>query len=158
MFAEKEIVGEGLLKVSKGRQIILPDYTFATPGDKVGLFYGISKEKIPEIKDHLQRIKITIMRLTEFEERLINFHTKLIEQKQSGEISYRKYLELQRIFFGMLAISREEVSKLGKITIEPVPIKNLNISDSVYAVGNGYHLDLYPSKEIYIKAKSLKVN
>ena len=156
MFAEKEIVGEGLIKVSKGRQIILPEYTYAKPSDQLGLIYGVSLPKIPEVIDHLGRMKLIIMRLQEFEERLERFQKNLNLVFENGQISYKTYHEYQRIFFAMLAISREEVSKLGKITIEQIPIRNLNITDSVYAVGNGYHLDLYPSKEIYIKTKNLR--
>lgn len=155
MFAEKPIIGESIIKVSRGRQIILPEFTYAEPQDKVGLFYGVSKTLIPEIKDHLGRIKIVIMQLKEFEEKLNRFQTNLDIARKNGTISFSKYHDYQRIFYAMLAISREEVSKLGKITIEQVPIKNLNITDSVYAVGNGYHLDIYPSKEIYIKTKNL---
>lgn len=156
MFAEKEIVGEGLIKVSKGRKLILPSYTYAEPQDKLGLFYGVSLEKIPLIKDRLGRIKIIIMKLSEFEEKLTRFQTNLVNSYKSGNISYQKYTEYHRIFYAMLAISQEEVSKLGKITIDEIPVRNLNIIDSVYAVGHGFHLDLYPSKEIYIKAKEIQ--
>ena len=155
MFAEKEIVGEGIIPVSPGRQIILPEYTFAKPGDKLGLFYGIAPKQIPEVKDYLRRMKIVIMRLSEFEKDLNIISSNLLAQRQSGQITLKKYLALKRLFFGMLAISQEEVSKYRKITIEPIPIKNLNITDSVYAIGHGYHLDLYPSKEIYLKVKEL---
>ena len=158
MFAEKEIIGEGLIKVSKGRKIILPSYTYAEPHDQLGLFYGVSLKKIPLVKDKLRRIKIVIMKLNEFEERLTNFKTALDNIYQSNSITFKEYHEYRRIFYAMLAISEEEVSKLGKITIDEIPIRNLNITDSVYAVGNSYHLDLYPSKEIYIKTKEIQEN
>ena len=156
MFAEHEIIGESSIKVSKGRQIILPKFTFAEPGDKLGLFYGISLPKIPEVRDRLGRMKLIIMRLQEFEERLERFQTNLDAARKDGRVSYKDYYDYQRIYFAMLAITYEEVTKLGKITLEQIPVRNLNITDSAYAVGNGYHLDIYPSKEIYIKTKNLR--
>ena len=158
MFAEKEIVGEGLIKVSKGRKIILPSYTYAEPQDKLGLFYGVSLKKIPLAKDKLGRIKIVIMKINEFAEKLTRFQTNIDNAYHSGSITFKEYHEYRRIFYAMLAISREEVSKLGKITIDEIPVRNLNITDSVYAVGNSYHLDLYPSKEIYIKTQEPSKN
>lgn len=151
MFGERPIVGESEIKVSKGRRIILPEYTFAEPDDKLGLMYGLGRVA-PEltVRDSLNRTRIVIMQLQEFEEKIQLLDERIKELRSSGEIDSCRYRDLQRIIYGMIAISYETVNRLRKIEIQEYPVKRLNIGSSVYAVGEEKRLVLYPTKEQYL--------
>lgn len=159
MFGEKPIVGESQILVSKGRKIILPEYTYAEPNENLGVMFGLGRVA-PELTTHdpLNRTRIVIMQLQEFEEKLDILDRRSKELRDNGTIDYRRYYDLQRIIYGMLAISREKVNALRKIEIQEYPIKKLNIGSSVYAVGEEKRLVLYPTREQYLSTKNQKVD
>ncbi len=154
MFGEKPIIGETTISVSKGRRLVMPSFTYAEPNDQLGLMFGLGRVA-PElaVRDSLNRTRIVIMQLQEFEEKIAILQNHLTELRNNGQIDYLRYIDLQRIIYGMIAISYEKVNELRKIEIPENPIKTLNISDSVYAVGEEKRLILYPTKEQYLSTK-----
>ena len=157
MFGENDIVGETKLMISKKGKIILPEFTCSEPNDKLGLMYGLGRVSPKlSVRDYLNRTRIVIMRLQEFEEKIESLHQYTVELRESGQIDYHGFLDWQRIIYAMIAISRETVSNLRKIEIPQSPIKCLNITDSVYAVGEEKRLILYPTREQYLSTLKIK--
>lgn len=151
MFGEKTIDGESIIPISNRGVLKLPKFTFAEPDDKLGLMFGLGQVSHElSARDALNRTRIVIMQLQEFEEKIQKADEDFKELKRSGQIDYRRYLELQRYLYAMIAISTETVSHLGKIEIPENPINTLKIGSSVYAVGEEKRLVLYPTREQYL--------
>ena len=154
MFGDKAINGETKLVVRPTGQIVLPAFTYAEANDKVGLMFGLGRvDPQLTIKDNLQRTRIVIMQLQEFEEKIAFLYNHIKTLKEMGKLDYTQYHNWQRVVSAMLAISNETVSSLKRIKIPQFALDKLKISDSVYAVGEERRLILYPNKEQYLSTK-----
>ena len=64
-------------------------------------------------------------------------------------MSYEKIRKIQRLYYGELSFMPEEVDSSKRIVIPSKVITKLELTDKVFVIGNGHHLEIYKSKGIY---------
>lgn len=145
MFGEKTIVGQTILRISKDR-IILPDFTYAEPG-----------EEISATLDPYQK-KIILLKEKDLIERLDELHKKMKIAREEKRLGYKEYYELERYFWGMLPLHERTLTKKKEYllfnrkpyaSIELRQLERLNLKDEVFAVGTGQALEIYPTEQAF---------
>ena len=145
MFGEKPIVGHTIIRISKDR-IILPNFTYVEEGDIVNATF-----------DPYQK-KIILLQEKELIERLNILDKKLRQAYLEKRLSYSKYQDLKRYFWGVLPLHERTINKKLEYQLfdkkpsaqtELRQIQRLNLKNEVFAVGVGTTLEIYPSEEDY---------
>ena len=145
MFADKQIVGQTILRVSNDR-IILPSFSYVEAGDLVSATL-----------DPYQK-KIILLQEKELIERLNILHEKMKMARTEGRLGYEEYHNLQRYFWGMLPLHERTINKRLEYQLynrKPVAsfelrqLQRLSLRDEIFAVGRGTTLELYPDEKTY---------
>ncbi|MGN1370695.1 MAG: hypothetical protein ACI4XM_00230 [Candidatus Coprovivens sp.] len=145
MFGEKPIVGHTIIRISKDR-IILPQFTYVEEGDIINATL-----------DPYQK-KIILLQEKELIERLNILDKKLRQAYLEKRLSFSKYQDLKRYFWGVLPLHERTINKKLEYQLfnkkpyaqtELRQIQRLNLKDEVFAVGVGTTLEIYPSEEDY---------
>ena len=146
MFGEKSMDNEKAIISIKNDKIVLPSFTCAEPGDIVSATI-----------DPYQR-KIILLQERELLERLNTLQGKMQLARTEGRLGYKEYHDLQRYFWGMLPLHERTINKKLEYQLynrQPVAsfelrqIQRINYSESVFAIGVGTTLELYPSEQSY---------
>lgn len=147
MFGEKTIEVKKSISIINNK-IQLPLETHAEIG-----------ETVYSTIDIYQR-KIIIMNEQDFNKRLNHYKEKLDTLRQTGQIDYKKYHQLQLYIWGILCLHDRKLTKKREYTLfsnkyedqaEQRHIRKLNFNNQVFAVGVGTTLELFPSEEAYEK-------
>lgn len=145
MFGEKEIVGQTILTLKKDK-IILPDFTYAEPGEEIHIML-----------DPYQK-KLMLMQREELLRMLYKYADKIEKARKEGRIGYTEYHNCQRYIWGILPLRERILNKKLEFQIfsqkkdeEPNmrQLRRLNLKNEIFAVGTGKQLHLYPSEESY---------
>lgn len=138
MFGEQPIIGESIQKIDQRGNVRLPNFTHAEQGDKIALMYDIKKTKI------------IIFQLQEYKKKLREASDKIDELFHSRKITSSERLRLGRYIFGELCLDQEyTVTKNRNILIPSRAIKELNLQDEIFVIGNETKLEIYPDKAAY---------
>lgn len=133
MFGENEIIGEKTINIDSKNRIILPSFTGVEIKDKL----------IPQL--NVDNSILFIYDIDGFNKKDEKFNAFLSKTKMSSE----KIRKLQRLYYGELSFMPEEVDSSKRIVIPSRAITKLELTDKVFVIGNGHHLEIYKSKGIY---------
>jgi len=145
MFGDKPIEGQTIISIKNDR-IILPSFTYAEAGEEISATLDIYQKKIILIKEK------------ELIERLTTLHEKMKIARQEGRLGYKDYHDLLRYIWGMLPLQERTLNKKLEYQLynrKPVAglelkqIQRINFRESVFAVGVGTTLELYPDEKAY---------
>jgi len=143
MFGEKNIVINRELRLNPQNQIIIPADTGIVTGDEVAIRYGL----------HLRYIEIfnNAMLLKSIRDYL----DALKEAYHKGQINYLEYERYQRRICSHVIRADLIISSRHRLNIPVEIVRDLEFTDSVYAVGNKNHLELYKDEATYEEISSL---
>lgn len=133
MFGENEIIGEKTINIDSKNRIILPSFTGVEIKDKL----------IPQL--NVDNNILFIYGIDVFNKKDEKFNEFLSKTK----MSYEKIRKIQRLYYGELSFMPEEVDSSKRIVIPSRAITKLELTDKVFVIGNGHHLEIYKSKGIY---------
>lgn len=133
MFGENEIIGEKTINIDGKNRIILPSFTGVEIKDKL----------IPQL--NVDNNILFIYGIDVFNKKDEKFNEFLSKTK----MSYEKIRKIQRLYYGELSFMPEEVDSSKRIVIPSRAITKLELTDKVFVIGNGHHLEIYKSKGIY---------
>ena len=133
MFGENEIIGEKTINIDSKNRIILPSFTGVEIKDKL----------IPQL--NVDNSILFIYGIDVFNKKDEKFNEFLSKTK----MSYEKIRKIQRLYYGELSFMPEEVDSSKRIVIPSRAITKLELTDKVFVIGNGHHLEIYKSKGIY---------
>lgn len=133
MFGENEIIGEKTINIDGKNRIILPSFTGVEIKDKL----------IPQL--NVDNNILFIYGIDVFNKKDEKFNEFLSKTK----MSYEKIRKIQRLYYGKLSFMPEEVDSSKRIVIPSRAITKLELTDKVFVIGNGHHLEIYKSKGIY---------
>ena len=133
MFGENEIIGEKTINIDSKNRIILPSFTGVEIKDKL----------IPQL--NVDNNILFIYGIDVFNKKDEKFNEFLSKTK----MSYEKIRKIQRLYYGKLSLMPEEVDSSKRIVIPSRAITKLELTDKVFVIGNGHHLEIYKSKGIY---------
>lgn len=133
MFGENEIIGEKTINIDSKNRIILPSFTGVEIKDKL----------IPQL--NVDNSILFIYGIDVFNKKDEKFNEFLSKTK----MSYEKIRKIQRLYYGELSFMPEEVDSSKRIVIPSKAITKLELTDKVFVIGNGHHLEIYKSKGIY---------
>ena len=133
MFGENEIIGEKTINIDGKNRIILPSFTGVEIKDKL----------IPQL--NVDNNILFIYGIDVFNKKGEKFNEFLSKTK----MSYEKIRKIQRLYYGKLSFMPEEVDSSKRIVIPSRAITKLELTDKVFVIGNGHHLEIYKSKGIY---------
>ena len=133
MFGENEIIGEKTINIDSKNRIILPSFTGVEIKDKL----------IPQL--NVDNNILFIYGIDVFNKKGEKFNEFLSKTK----MSYEKIRKIQRLYYGKLSFMPEEVDSSKRIVIPSRAITKLELTDKVFVIGNGHHLEIYKSKGIY---------
>lgn len=133
MFGENEIIGEKTINIDSKNRIILPSFTGVEIKDKL----------IPQL--NVDNNILFIYGIDVFNKKDEKFNEFLSKTK----MSYEKIRKIQRLYYGKLSFMPEEVDSSKRIVIPSRAITKLELTDKVFVIGNGHHLEIYKSKGIY---------
>lgn len=133
MFGENEIIGEKTINIDSKNRIILPSFTGVEIKDKL----------IPQL--NVDNNILFIYGMDAFNKKDEKFNEFLSKTK----MSYEKIRKIQRLYYGELSFMPEEVDSSKRIVIPSKAITKLELTDKVFVIGNGHHLEIYKSKGIY---------
>lgn len=133
MFGENEIIGEKTINIDGKNRIILPSFTGVEIKDKL----------IPQL--NVDNSILFIYGIDVFNKKDEKFNEFLSKTK----MSYEKIRKIQRLYYGKLSFMPEEVDSSKRIVIPSRAITKLELTDKVFVIGNGHHLEIYKSKGIY---------
>ena len=137
MFGENEIIGEKTINIDSKNRIILPSFTGVEIKDKL----------IPQL--NVDNNILFIYGIDVFNKKDEKFNEFLSKTK----MSYEKIRKIQRLYYGKLSFMPEEVDSSKRIVIPSRAITKLELTDKVFVIGNGHHLEIYKSKGIYERVK-----
>lgn len=133
MFGENEIIGEKTINIDSKNRIILPSFTGVEIKDKL----------IPQL--NVDNNILFIYGIDVFNKKDEKFNEFLSKTK----MSYEKIRKIQRLYYGELSFMPEKVDSSKRIVIPSRTITKLELTDKVFVIGNGHHLEIYKSKGIY---------
>ena len=133
MFGENEIIGEKTINIDSKNRIILPSFTGVEIKDKL----------IPQL--NVDNSILFIYGIDVFNKKDEKFNEFLSKTK----MSYEKIRKIQRLYYGELSFMPEEVDSSKRIVIPSRTITKLELTDKVFVIGKGHHLEIYKSKGIY---------
>ena len=133
MFGENEIIGEKTINIDSKNRIILPSFTCVEIKDKL----------IPQL--NVDNSILFIYDIDGFNKKVEKLNAVLSKTKMSSE----KIRKIQRLYYGELSFMPEEVDSSKRIVIPSRAITKLELTDKVFVIGNGHHLEIYKSKGIY---------
>ena len=133
MFGENEIIGEKTINIDGKNRIILPSFTGVEIKDKL----------IPQL--NVDNNILFIYGIDVFNKKDEKFNEFLSKTK----MSYEKIRKIQRLYYEKLSFMPEEVDSSKRIVIPSRAITKLELTDKVFVIGNGHHLEIYKSKGIY---------
>lgn len=133
MFGENEIIGEKTINIDSKNRIILPSFTGVEIKDKL----------IPQL--NVDNSILFIYDIDGFNKKVEKLNAVLSKTKMSSE----KIRKIQRLYYGELSFMPEEVDSSKRIVIPSRAITKLELTDKVFVIGNGHHLEIYKSKGIY---------
>ena len=133
MFGENEIIGEKTINIDGKNRIILPSFTGVEIKDKL----------IPQL--NVDNSILFIYDIDGFNKKVEKLNAVLSKTKMSSE----KIRKIQRLYYGELSFMPEEVDSSKRIVIPSRTITKLELTDKVFVIGNGHHLEIYKSKGIY---------
>ena len=133
MFGENEIIGEKTINIDSKNRIILPSFTGVEIKDKL----------IPQL--NVDNSILFIYGIDVFNKKGEKFNEFLSKTK----MPYEKIRKIQRLYYGELSFMPEEVDSSKRIVIPSRTITKLELTDKVFVIGKGHHLEIYKSKGIY---------
>lgn len=141
MFGENVIVVKRTLRIDAKNRIILPSETGATIHDSICFMHDIYCTKLVLYNEETFATKIEAML------------TKLHDLYQSRTIDYKKYTSFKRYICGLLCYASASIDSARRLTLPPKAIQVLNLTTSLYAVGEKNTLVLYKDEEAYLHPK-----
>lgn len=145
---------------SFGTSAIIVQKTISIINDRIILPKETGAQLGEEICAMLDPYQKKMMLMTE-EELLRTIHRYMDladEARQLRKITYAEHLNYQRYFYGILPLRERIITKKREYQIfsnkeDEVSnmrrLRKLNFKDTVFAIGVGTHLELYPSEESY---------
>lgn len=137
MFGEEIIDLEYQLKIEGKRRIRIPAKTKVVAQESIGMLFNLNKNCL------------LLYNKKEYEEMLNKTLMALEKMKQSKKYDAKFLRSLQRNFFATYCFPEEKTDDYLLLLLPKQAIEILEITNSVYAVGNNTHLELYKDKETY---------
>lgn len=144
-FGTSAIIVQKTISIINDR-IILPKETGAQPGDEICAMLDPYQKKIMLINEE-ELLKT------------IHVYMKLVDEaRRLRKITDAEHLNYQRYFYGILPLRERIINKKREYQIfsnkedeesNMRHLRKLNFKDTVFAIGVGTHLELYPSEESY---------
>ena len=136
---KEQILEELDLKLDKNNRIKIPTTINLNPNNILVSRYIINANKVIICTNETADKDII-----EYKQKLKNLQKKLI-------ITGKEKRKIERINIGKNHEYINSISKDRYLTLNNRIIKHLNIRDQVFIIIKNNHLELYPSKEYYIK-------